>query len=52
MVLHLFLTKFDEERWVQNFHMTKPILIDISNQLRPIIMKTHTKYRKIVLVEI
>jgi hypothetical protein len=52
MVFHLFLTKIDEKRWLQIFHMTKPILIDISNQLKPIIMKTRTKYRKIVLVEI
>lgn len=46
------MIKFDEEFFkgfdVPNFHMTNITLFGIANQLKPIIQKHNTKYRKIV----
>jgi hypothetical protein len=33
------LTKYDDDYWVQNFRMTKRILLDIANQVRPMVVK-------------
>jgi len=50
------LIKFDEEIFkgfdVPNFHMTNITLFGIANQLKPIIQKHNTKYRKVVPMEI
>jgi hypothetical protein len=46
------LTEFDDNEWVENFHMNKPTLFNIIECLRPIFQKQNTKYHKVIFVEI
>ncbi len=52
LVFHFLITKFDDKRWVENFHMTKATLFHIVANLKPIIGKQDTNYRKIIPIEI
>jgi hypothetical protein len=47
-----FVMEFDEERWVENFCITKHNLFNIANHLRPLIIKQDKKYRKDIPIEI
>lgn len=47
-----FLTKFNGDRWVEIFWMTKPTLFGIVKKLRPMLKKLHTKHRKTIFIEI
>jgi hypothetical protein len=46
------MTKYDDEKWVENFRMSKIILFRIVERMRPLILKQNIKYHDIILIEI
>jgi len=46
------LTKYETNRWIEHFQMSKDTFMDICNQMRPLISKHESRYRKAILVEI
>jgi hypothetical protein len=46
------MTKYDDEKWVENFRMNKTILFGFVERMRPLILKQNIKYHDIILIEI
>lgn len=46
------MTKYDDEKWVENFRMSKTILFGIVERMRPLILKQNIKYYDIIFIEI
>ncbi len=46
------LVKYDDEWWILNFKMSKDTLFDMTNKLKPLIAKKHTKYQLVIHVEV
>jgi len=48
----LLLIEYDNQWWIQNFKMSKRMLFNIVNKLKPLITKKDTKYRFAIPIEI
>jgi hypothetical protein len=49
---HFLLRKYENNRWIEHFQMSKNTFMDICNQVKPLISKHDNKYRKAIIVEI
>ncbi len=43
---HFLLTKYENNRWIEHFQMSKDTFMDICNQVKPLISKHDNRYRK------
>jgi len=43
---------YEDDKWVENFRMSKSTLFNITNRLQVVLMKQKTHYRKAIFIEI
>jgi hypothetical protein len=44
--------EYENSRWIEHFQMSKDTFMDICNQVRPLISKHDTRYKKAISIDI
>lgn len=42
---NFFMTQYENQRWVEHFHVTRKVILQITKKLQPLIQKQDTNYR-------
>jgi hypothetical protein len=50
--LRFFFTKYEDDKWVENFRMSKSTLFNKINRFQVVLMEQGTHYRKAISIEI